>query len=144
MKKSNVIKISIGVLLQLIVSGVMQVQAQSQNWSEWQSIRCHQGLDYSVTKDRSLGDDGYNQYSKKYKWLVRFRNRYQENISFNYVLKESNIFQAEGNSRITIGAGSETDETGFFLVADENTVNVFVDRVRFGDDTGPYAACGSR
>ena len=112
----------------------LQSSAQS-SFGAWQSIKCYQGLDFCVKRNE------YNDYAKKYNWTVKFRNRYNTPISFNYVLKESNVQNAKTTSRSTIQPSGE-DGT-WFLVDDANQVNVVVDGFRFGEDAGPYAACGS-
>ena len=105
------------------------------SFGAWQSSRCYQGLDYCVRRNE------YNEYSKKYNWTVKFRNRYNTAISFSYALKESNVQNAKTTDRSTLMPNGEAST--WFLVGDANQVNVFVDSFRFGEDAGPYAACGS-
>jgi hypothetical protein len=84
------------------------------------------GLDFKVAASRTTSG-----------WYdVTFRNRYTKAISISYVLRGSP--PAESTDRHTIGAG-KTYETwfkpakGFY-----ETVYFRIDRVRFGDDSGPY------
>lgn len=105
-----------------------------QTYGTWKTITCYQGLDFCVKKE------SYNEYAKKYMWWVKFRNRYQEDISFSFVSKERSYETAKTTDRITLAPGQEKES--WFLVAEDTEVRVFVDNVRFGVDAGPYASCG--
>lgn len=106
------------------------------DWSPWQTSSCYEGLDFSVKRD------AYNEYAKKYKWLIKFRNTYDEDISFSFVLKERTVNSANGTHRANVKANSEGSGT-WFLLEDANSVNAFMDKLRFGsDDWGTaYAPC---
>jgi hypothetical protein len=106
------------------------------DYGPWKTTSCFKGLDYCVKRA------SYNEYSKKYEWWVKFRNRYNEKVTFNCVLKESNVYSANGNNRLDVEANSEGGEM-WFLVADANAVKVFIDKLRFGnEDWGTkYASC---
>jgi hypothetical protein len=104
----------------------------------WRTTSCFRGLDYCVKRTE------YNEYSRKYEWHVKFKNRYVENITINCVLAASDVSAATTTDRVTVRAGEET--TLWFLVPDANSVNVFIDKARFGnDDWGtPYAKCDNQ
>ncbi|MGB3345627.1 MAG: hypothetical protein WBA61_17080 [Aequorivita sp.] len=105
------------------------------DWGPWQTSSCYKGLDFCVKKNE------YNQYAKKHNWSIKFRNRYNEKVSFGFVLKESNVNSAKGTHRVTVQANSEGSGT-YFLVADANSVRAFIDQLRFGDDWGTnHAPC---
>lgn len=106
------------------------------SYGPWRTTSCFKGIDFCVKRA------SYNESVRKYEWWVKFRNRYQEDVAFNCALKESNIFSAKGTERITVRASSESGGT-WFLIADANSVNVFIDALRFGDDVWgtPYVKC---
>jgi hypothetical protein len=122
------------IVLTLIISS-FKAPLQS-SYGPWRTTSCFRGLDYCVKRA------SYNEYAKKYEWRVKFRNRYNENVSFNCVLKESSVSSAKGTERVTVKANSEGGSS-WFLVADANSVNVFIGELRFGqDDWGTkYAPC---
>lgn len=105
------------------------------DYGAWKSVSCFRGLDFCVKKA------SYNEYAKKYEWWVKFRNRYQETVSFDFTAKESYVNTAKTTDRISVRPGGENGS--WFLLAEESSVNVFVDHLRFGqDDWGTkYAAC---
>jgi hypothetical protein len=104
------------------------------DWGPWVQSSCYGGIYFSVK------NDNYNKYADKYDWRVRFKNKYEEAIHINFVVKASNVSTATTTHRCTVIAGSVSEEF-FFLVPDANSVMVFIDKVRFGADSGPYAKC---
>lgn len=111
------------------------ISSNNADWGPWRTSSCFKGLDYSLKKNK------YNEYAKKHNWTIKFRNRYNEKVSFSYVLKESNVSSAEGSHRTTVLANSEGPGT-FFLLADANSVKTFIDKLRFGNDWGSdYVQC---
>lgn len=105
------------------------------DWGPWQTSSCYKGLDFSLKRD------SYNDYAKKYKWLIKFRNRYNENVAFSFVLKENSVSSADGTHRGNVKANSEGPGT-YFLLADANSVKTFIDKLRFGNDWGSdYVQC---
>jgi hypothetical protein len=115
---------------------VIEISSNQSDYGPWRTTSCYRGLDYCVKRA------SYNESARKYEWWVKFRNRYQEDISFNYVLKESNVNGAAGTDRGTVKKGSISSGS-WFLVADPNSVSVFIDKVRFGEDnwSDKYANC---
>lgn len=69
------------------------------NWGTWQQTDCLKGLDFRVRRAE------YNEYAKKYKWYVEFRNRYYDNIHFNCIAVKPNRESEMRNS------GKTTDRT---------------------------------
>jgi len=108
----------------------------SGDYGNWQTSSCYKGIDFCVKKD------DYNEYAKKTKWWVKFRNRYYEDVHFDCKLTESYINSAKGTDRIHLKAGSSNEET-WFLLNESNSVNVFVNSLRMGqDDYGTkYVPC---
>lgn len=106
------------------------------DYGPWTTTSCFKGLDFCVKKA------SYNEYARKYEWWVKFRNRYSGDVSFNCALKESYVNSAKTTDRVTVRASSEGGSI-WFLVADANSVKVFIDDLRFGnDDWGTnYASC---
>lgn len=116
--------------------GSPDLHGQANNYGPWNTVHCFDGLDYAVKRN------AYNEFAKKYEWRVKFRNRYNVKIHFGVAVKESNVTSANSTDRFDLAPGAETSQ--WFLVADGNSVRVFIDRFRFGDnDAGPYASCGS-
>ena len=104
------------------------------SYGPWNKTSCYRGIDYCVKRA------SYNDVAKKYEWWVKFRNNYQTTVSFSFIAKESNVRSAETSSRLTVRSGE--DGSNWFLLADANSIRVFVDRLRFGDDNGgKYAPC---
>ena len=132
MKKTTSI-LAIGLLFTLLTSFKPSYLA---DYGSWRTTSCFKGLDYCVKRG------SYNEYSKNYEWWVKFRNRYTQNVAFNCILKESRVSSAKTTDRVNVSANSEGGSS-WFLVADANSVNVFIDELRFGnDDWGTkYAPC---
>lgn len=71
---------------------------------------------------------------------MKFRNRYNETISFSYTATPSSVTSARTDHRTSIKPGSETSQ--WFLIAEDSQIRVFVDRLRFGmKDIGDYESC---
>jgi hypothetical protein len=108
--------------------------SDNSDYGAWKSTSCFSGLDFCVKKGE------YNEYAKKYHWDIKFRNRYNQSISFSYTAKNSRTSSATTNERMTIQPGGEGK--AWFLVDDQSSINVFVDKLRFGKDWGSdYAPC---
>lgn len=112
----------------------LPVVAQTPQYGPWTTSNCYRGLDYCVRKDY------YDKNLNKYKWSVKFRNRYRIKVHFNFILKESSAATANPISRMSLQSGSE--DGSWFFVPEGNRVRVFIDGVRFGDsDEGDRAVC---
>lgn len=130
MKKITAI-LSLTIITLMISSFKSPMQS---SYGPWKTTSCFKGLDYCVKRA------SYNEYNGKYEWLVKFRNRYQEKVNFSFTAKESSVSSARTSNRISIRSGGE-DGTWFYL-AEANSINVFVDQMRFGeDDFSKYASC---
>jgi hypothetical protein len=108
------------------------VNAQSwTDWSDWQTTSCFTGVDFRVkSKKTSTG---------KYEMYVDFRNRYNEDVHFNFDIKGGSYSNA--NNRITVRANSTKDSwTGASYTSDYFYVNI--GKLRFGrDGLQDYASC---
>lgn len=124
------------ILLLISVTSSFKNLSLSGDYGNWQTTSCFKGVDFCVRKVE------YNEYAKKYKWLVKFRNRYYEDVHFDCKLTESYINSAKGTDRVHIKANSEGGES-WFLVNEANSVNLFVNSLRMGkDDWGTnYIPC---
>ena len=100
-------------------------------WGSWNTTDCFRGLDFRVKRGN------YNQYAKKYKWYVQFKNRYDEKIYFNFAMVEYRNRNHIKNSGNTKHRGNATANGGikesYFLVDDASSVYVYVNKVRLGD-----------
>lgn len=130
MKKKIIVFLLI--IITTIFSSYKPVQS---GYGQWQTSSCYRGIDYAIKRG------SYNEYSKGYEWWVKFRNRYDVNVSFSYVLKESSVTSARTNQRTTLRANSEGSGS-WFLISD-TSVKLFIDDLRFGkDDWGTkYSPC---
>ena len=120
----------------ILVVGNFKSYAQS-SYGPWQSSSCFKGVDFCVKRVT------YNESARKYEWTVKFRNRYNENVTFSCALKESSISSGKGTDQVTIKANSEGGST-WFLVADADAVTVFIDSLTFGEEdwgSNKYAPC---
>ncbi|UAY52639.1 hypothetical protein [Ferruginibacter albus] len=129
--KENTLKT---IITMFFIIGCITAKAQSE-YGQWRTTSCFKGIDFCVKKA------SYNESARKYEWWVKFRNRYTQTISFDFTAKESYVTSANTTDRVTIKPGDEGGS--WFLVADANSVKVFVDHLRFGnDDWGTaYAPC---
>jgi hypothetical protein len=122
----------------LIVTGISVAfkSPWQTSYGPWRTTSCYKGIDFCVKKG------AYNEYAKKYEWWVKFRNRYHSTATFSFIAKESSITTAKTNERISIPSGEEA--SSWFLLAETNSINVFVDKMRFGDDDwgSEYVPCG--
>lgn len=110
------------------------------DWGYWHETDCLKGLEFRVKRLE------YNQYAKKYKWAVQFRNKYQQDIHFNCIAVEpqrEREIKASGKTsdRIHVKANNDNGHA-WFLVDSPSSVYVFVNRIRIGDkDNGDYSNC---
>ncbi len=121
----------------ILVSTDMHAQG---DWGDWQQTDCLNGLEFRVKRLE------YNQYAKKYKWAIQFRNLYNENIHFNCVAvepeRESEInASGKATDRVHVSANNENGHA-WFLVDSPNSVYVYLNRIRIGsNDYGDYYDC---
>lgn len=107
--------------------------AGSTTWGPWNNFKNLSGLQYSVKCN------GYNSYAKKYDWSVRFKNNYTKPIHFSRIAVNPTTTSARTDSRFDIKPG-RVDQS-WWLIKNApcgGEIGVQVDRVRFGNDSGPY------
>lgn len=101
-----------------------------QGWGSWNTTDCLRGFDFRVK------NDGYNEYAKKYRWSIEFRNRYREKIHLSfkavspnekYEIKES----GKTTDRIHVNGNSGTYKT-YYLVNSSSSIYVYVNKIRIG------------
>jgi len=115
-----------------------EINLQSE-WSEWNQTSCLSGLDFRVKR----GD--YNEYAKKYKWFVEYKNRYTETIHFGshavpYSQKNEILSSKKVSIRKHLKPGDVTST--YFLVDENSTIYVYVGKIRMGEkDYGDYSRC---
>jgi hypothetical protein len=130
MKKQHTIKLP----LLILVIGLLQsfVSMGQQNFGPWKESTCYKGLEYCTRID------GYNQYAKKDKWIIKFRNKYEKEIHFNYVLKDT-VADKKFVGRKHLKYGKE--EEGWMLITPGIKMDISFEKVCLGDDDGKYASC---
>lgn len=125
--------------LVLIFAGLIflaRAEASAQEgYGPWRTTHCYQGIDFRVKIEP-------RPVNGKYKWIVDFRNRYQEEVAFSATATESYIASAKTDMRFIIGPG-KTDGTYWFL-AETKEINVYVDKlVNHTTKAGEYVPCGN-
>lgn len=109
----------------------LALSVNQSGWGSWKTTDCFRGLDFRVKRGN------YNQYAKKYKWFVQFKNRYDEKIYFNFAMVEYRNRSIIKNSGDTKYRGNATANGGikesYFLVDDDSSVYVYVNKVRLGE-----------
>lgn len=109
-------------------------------WGSWTTTDCFKGLDFRVKRSSQ------NSYSKKYEWLVQFRNRYYEKVTFNYKMvpyAEKSEIRRTGKTlnRVDVAANSTMSGSKWAYLDESSKVYVYVNKLRFGKDYGDYAEC---
>ena len=121
-------------ILLILFTGIMlpALTKAQQQFGPWKESSCYKGLEYCTRID------GYNQYAKKDKWIVKFRNKYEKEIHFNYILKDSAADKKfVGRKHLLYGK----EEEGWMLITPGVKIDISFDRVCLGNDDGKYAAC---
>lgn len=125
-------------VLALVLLLPATTQAQLGEWQVWRTSSCHEGLDFSVRKNR-VTDDGRGE------WRVRFRNRYRETIHFSYVLREPGS-DREPSNRMSVRAGDTRIGAAYFYlrIPSGGDGQLKINSVRLNDegDIGNYKRCG--
>ena len=108
-------------------------------WGPWKTTSCYKGLDFRV---RRTQEDSFN--GPKYEWEAQFRNRYEDQISFNFKITEPGD-ESETGDRQSISANGSSNGEDWALTTNAYRCEVLVDKVRFGDDDAskPYIECGN-
>lgn len=115
--------------------------ADSQGWGSWNTTGCLVGLDFRVR------NNGYNEYAKKYRWSIQFRNRYKKKIHFSYKAVAPNdrydlIRSGKTTDRIHVKRNYGTRISNY-LVKSSNSIYVYVNKIRIGakDKGDDYYLC---
>ena len=137
MKDARVALLTLGSLLLAISTADAQTRT---DWSSWTPLGCLTKIEW---RSRVTS---YNEYARKYEWLVQFRNNSSDGVHFNYVLRPRGDVQ-KPNHRGSVRPG-KTHDMWFLLPVGPgpNVVEVAWDKVRIGptdDWGGPYwDGCG--
>jgi hypothetical protein len=124
-------KVTLIILIALITTTLTSFKSIPVNdFGPWKTSSCYRGIDYCVKRD------SYNEYAKKYKWIIKFRNRYTKQISFNCFAVPSNVTTGNGVNGLRIDSDKEGED--WFLVADANAIRVIIDNVRLDNE---YLKC---
>ncbi len=135
-------------IIMLIMIGTMAFtnSLESQNtWSEWQNTKCLKGVSYKVKMGK------YNMSRRARKWEIKFKNRYNAVINFNYKaistaqLKSYSKARTSRNRIVLDGDGGESKVISTFVKANKELyVNIL--KIRFGKkDVGKnYYNCDSQ
>lgn len=137
-----------GIFLSIIMFIIIGATAfttttESQNdWSDWKNTKCLRGIRYKVKMGK------YDMSRRARKWEIKFKNRYNATIYFNYKAISSaqikNIKSArENRGRIILeGDGTETKVLSTYVKANKELF-VNITKIRFGkEDVGKnYYKC---
>lgn len=137
-----------GIFLSIIMFIIIGATAfttttESQNdWSDWKNTKCLRGISYKVKMGK------YDMSRRARKWEIKFKNRYNATIYFNYKAISSaqikNIKSArENRGRIILeGDGTETKVLSTYVKANKELF-VNITKIRFGkEDVGKnYYKC---
>lgn len=119
----------VGILLLFLVPN--SSFAQEEGWSYWEQSDCLTNLQYRVKRLE------YNNYVKKYKWSIEFKNDYRTNLHFNckavHPDKQAEIKASKKTSdRVHVKANGGTKKY-WFLVDAHSDIYVYVNRIRLND-----------
>ncbi|WP_127845500.1 hypothetical protein [Psychroflexus aestuariivivens] len=87
-------KSTILVVFLTMLFSISNLSAQSSGWSDWKSVNCFKGVDFRVKSTKTS--------TGKYDAYVEFRNRYYDDVHFNYEGQGGNY--TTKNNRVTIKA----------------------------------------
>ncbi len=77
------------------------LSSRVRDYGPWKTTSCHKGIDFCINRGE------YNESAKKYKWWVKFRNRYYETAHISVGATESYNKTPYIDSRIHIKPGGE-------------------------------------
>lgn len=128
----------------LVLIAGMGFGQRKANWSSWQSIDCYTGIQYSVVLLRNS--------TGSYWWNIRFKNNYDEKVSFNARMTIGS--NGEGTGGLGIGSiqpGAVYTYTDFPVKTSSTSYSVVIDKICFAgygfcSDTTPgkcYATCSN-
>lgn len=112
--------------------------ASAGEYGAWQAFPHFDGLEFRVRKA------SYNEAVKKWEWHVLFRNNYKKTIHFACELAEDGAKNVPVSARLSLKAGETGTRFGdnasnWKLLKSSERIEVFIGKVRFGDDdSGPY------
>lgn len=138
----------ISTLLLFLVLGTASLTANAQyKWGSWSTDPCFSGVQF-----RARYDD-YNEFAKKHKWSIQYRNNYTRDIAFSYnlgstreeVLKD--IREKRGTFRTRIKPG-QIDSGMWVLTNSQGQILETMGHARLlGSDEvdykGPFLTCDS-
>ena len=125
---------------ELLLKIDLSEDVDAQGWGSWNTTSCLKGLEFRVR------NGGYNNYAKKYKWYIQFRNRYKEKIYFSYkAVAPSQRHEIARSGKTTDRLhikGNLGIRKSYYLVKSSNSIFVYVNRIRIGaNDYGDYYTC---
>lgn len=139
-KKNNVFKTIPQINDQTLFAGENSVDNEESSipldYGPWNFVPCFNELAYRVKKIE------YNSETKKYRWGIEFHNGYKETINFGFEM--INSYSSKLNVKTTSRMSLKSGKTGsnWYYVDDNESVQVVVDKIRFGDaDNGEYRNC---
>jgi hypothetical protein len=120
-------------LIAICLFNFASIPAQKTDWGAWNNTQ-YNGIDFRV---KCLS---YNDYAKKYTWDIQFRNRYQKTVYFNYAYAEPETTVTRTTNRGSLSSGNTGSGHQELLNTSCNSsyVKVYIDKVRVGEDSGPY------
>lgn len=105
-------------------TAVLEDAASLSDWGPWNEVRDYPGLKCRVRRG------SYNEDARKHVWHVEFRNDYISTIEFSYTATPRGTKGARTDHLKSLAPGDKGSM--WFLIADDDGIWVFVDKVKFG------------
>jgi hypothetical protein len=107
----------------VLLLGNTSFKNTNHNWSDWKTSTCYRGIDFRVSR----GD--HNEEKNLWLWEYEFRNRYNENVTFEASIKPSYDLDCHTNLLIQIDANGIEGNMADWL-AESNHVNICVNQLK--------------
>lgn len=104
------------------------------DWSPWTTVSGLDGLDFRTCRA------SFNDNSGAYNWYVEWRNRYSEDIFFDYAVTRTEAAPDFPDGRKGIVGGGYGCS---WALSSRDDIFIWVDCVHLGQDSGLFYRCGS-
>jgi hypothetical protein len=115
---------------------LLTLSVYSAEWTPWERIAGSDEGSGGGGIDVSYKQNAWNEYSKGYEWVFRFRNRYSDKVNIGVVIEkhtpDGKVLRDKSGYDIKAGGIKE----GYWFLSPKPPGKITVERIKIGDQNG--------